>query len=164
MTSPGYQLIKQMFYRGVAVRKNPSGILETVWRQGQATYDNPGTVIDTVKRLQRSGDRFSDCLYLITSCSIFFPVNFYFTVLITGANSLHQAPHTSNNDSELVQLTTKLKQNIISDTGVNLHPQARNQNKSFQSFLLDIGLQHPSSITTRLIAQSQRNPPARSTN
>ena len=59
-----------------------------------------------------------------------------FMIFIIGASSLHYAIQ-SRNDEEIVQLSDKLKTYVISDTGINLHPQPKNQAKTVQRILQD---------------------------
>ena len=59
-----------------------------------------------------------------------------FMIFIIGDHSPNHAPQ-SRSDEEIVQLSDRLKTHVISDTGVNLHPRAKNLAKTVQRILLD---------------------------
>ena len=61
-------------------------------------------------------------------------------IYIIGASSLHHSLQ-QNGDEELNQLADQLRPYVISQPGVSLHPGARNQTKTVQHLLLDVGLE-----------------------
>ena len=56
-------------------------------------------------------------------------------IIIIGASSLHHALHTR--DPQLQQKAETLSANVYSDTGICLHPLARNTRKSLQNIIKD---------------------------